>query len=234
MGAAGRTLSGFLALALLGSAAPATDAMAQRTPKGDPVPFEAELSKQRRDRSFLSFNEHISAVPGNRIRDLPVVNGRMGDRVTVGEGHTLHFPLGYLVTATYVFDKRRPRGGARDAGSAAELEPNPAYALVQRFDAELGPVCARTEDRGSDVKAEFRLRAGRTMALVLDMPGRFDALAGEKSRSYLVFVGAEERYVPVSAIGKKLLAHCRSGARDVNLPHDGSPLTSAQITGVSN
>ena len=86
-------------------AAVSQPALAQRTPKGAPVPFEVELSKNRRDRSFLSFNEHIANVPANRIKDLPVVNGRMGDRVTLGEGHTMHFPLGYLVTATYIIDK---------------------------------------------------------------------------------------------------------------------------------
>ncbi len=234
MGAGGRVFGGVLAVALLVGAGPVTDALAQRTPKGAPVPFETELAKQRRDRSFLSFNEHISAVPANRIRDLPVVNGRMGDRVTVGEGHTLHYPLGYLVTATYVFDKQRSRSGTGYASSAAELEANPSYALVQRFDAELGPVCARTEDRTNDVKAEFRLRQGQSMAVVLDMPGRFDSITREKTRSYLVFVGAEERYVATDPTAKRLLAHCRSGARDVTVPHDGVPLSSARLTGVGS
>jgi hypothetical protein len=214
--------------------APSDQALAQRTPKGAPVPFEVELSKARRDKSFLSFNEHIAAVPASRIRDLPVVNGRMGDRVTMGEGHTMHFPLGYLVTATYLLDKQRPRSGAASASSAAELEANPGYALVQRFEAELGPVCARTEDKANDVKAEFRQRPGQSMAIVLDMPGRYDAITREKSRSYIVFVGAEERYVATAPTAQRLLAHCRSGGSDPTVPHSGEPLTGAGVTGVGN
>jgi hypothetical protein len=205
--------------------------MAQRTPKGAPVPFEVELSKARRDRTFLSFNEHIANVPASRIKDLPVVNGRMGDRVTMGEGHTMHFPLGYLVTATYLLDKQRPKAGAAAALSAAELEANPSYAMVQRFEAELGPVCARTEDRANDVKAEFRQRPGQSMAIVLDMPGRYDALTREKSRSYIVFTGAEERYVATGSVSQQLLAHCRAN-KGVTMPYDGKPLTAPALTGV--
>lgn len=232
MRAAGKVLGGLMALALLVGAGFSSDAWAQRSPKGAPVPFEVELSKSRRERAFLSFNEHIANVPASRIKDLPVVNGRMGDRVTVSEGHTLHFPLGYLVTATYMLDKQRTRSGAGSAIAAAELEPNPAYAMVQRFDTELGPVCARTEDKANDIKAEFRLRPGQTMAIILDMPGRFDSVTREKSRSYLVFVGTEERYVAVDQTARRLLAHCRSGAREPTIPHDGSPLNQAMVTGV--
>lgn len=217
--------------AILIAAAVSDRAMAQRTPKGAPVPFEIELSKARRDRTYLSFNEHIAAVPASRIKDLPVVNGRMGDRVTVGEGHTFHFPLGYLVTATYMLDKQRPRSGSMSVNSPAELEANPAYAMTQRFEAELGPVCARTEDRTNDVRAEFRQRPGQSMALVLDLPGRFDSLTREKSRSYIVFVGAEERYVAAEPTAQRLLAHCRAGRGDPNVPHNGQPLTSATLTG---
>ncbi|MGE0660238.1 MAG: hypothetical protein AB7F36_11090 [Reyranellaceae bacterium] len=217
---------------LLAFGGAATIAQAQRTPKGAPVPFEVELSKSRRDRSYMSFNEHIAAIPANRIRDVPVVNGRMGDRVTVTEGHTMYFPLGYLVTATFQFDKQRSRTGSPYVNSTADLEPNPAYAMVQRFDTELGPVCARTQDKASDVKAEFRMRPdGRTMAVVLDMPGRYDALTREKSRSYAVFVGAEERYVAVDQTARRLLAHCRSNAGTLDIPHDGSPLNIAQLSG---
>ena len=225
-------IAGVLAAGAVLIAAGADQALAQRTPKGAPVPFEVELSKARRDKSFLSFNEHIANVPGSRIKDLPQVNGRIGDRVTMGEGHTLHFPLGYLVTATYTLDKQRARSGAASAASAADLEANPFYAMVQRFDAELGPVCARTEDKASDVKAEFRQRPGQSMAVILDMPGRYDSVTREKSRSYLVFIGAEERYVAVHPTAQRLLAHCRSGARDPNVPHNGQPLSSATLTGV--
>jgi hypothetical protein len=217
--------------AFLIALSPSDQALAQRTPKGAPVPFEVELSKARRDRSFLSFNEHIANVPANRIKDLPVVNGRMGDRVTMGEGHTMHFPLGYLVTATYLLDKQRPRTGSAAASSAAELEANPSYAMVQRFEAELGPVCARTEDKANDVKAEFRQRPGQ-MAIVLDMPGRYDAITREKSRSYIVFVGAEDRYVATGDTAQRLLAHCRAGRSDPTVPHTGQPLTAAGVTGV--
>lgn len=233
MGGAGRAFGVFFAsVGILISALFAEPALAQRTPKGPPVPFEAELAKFRRDRSFLSFNEHIANVPGNRIKELPVVNGRMGDRVTVGEGHTLNFPLGYLVTATFTLDKQRPKSGAAYAGSAAELEPNPAYAMVQRFDAELGRVCARTEDKATDTIAEFRIGPNKTMAVVLDTPGRFDGLTREKTRSYVVFVGMEERYVVLNPTSQRLLAHCRSGARDPNVPHNGQPLTTASVTGI--
>jgi hypothetical protein len=227
-------VSGVLAAGVFLSATALSEtALAQRTPKGAPVPFEVELSKNRRDRTFLSFNEHIANVPANRIKDLPVVNGRMGDRVTLGEGHTMHFPLGYLVTATYVIDKQRARSGATSASSPQDIEPNPVYALVQRFDAELGPVCARTEDKTNDVRAEFRQRPGQSMAVVLDTPGRYDSLTREKTRSYIVFVGTEERYVTTGSVAQQLLAHCKAG-RTGPMPYDGKPLTAPALTGVGD
>lgn len=200
--------------------------LAQRPAKGPPVPFETELARLRKDRNALSFNDHIAAIPANRIRDLPVVNGRMGDRVTMGEGHVMHFPLGYLVTATYQFDTHRYASGG------STLQADPAYALVQRFDSELGPVCARTDVRSSDTRVEFRLRRGQTMAVVVDQPGRHDSATGTKSRSYLVFVGTEERYVALDQTARRLLAHCRSGAKSIDVPHDGSALNLAMMTGI--
>ena len=239
MSATGRLIVGILAasmaLAIPAGGAQADETgvqIAQRTPKGAPVPFEVELSKSRRDRSYLSFNEHIANVPASRIKDLPVVNGRMGDRVTVNDGHTMHFPLGYLATATFQFDKQRSRTGSPYVNSAAELEPNPSYAMVQRFDAELGPVCARTEDKKSDVRAEFRLRPDRTMAIVLDMPGRYDAITRETTRSYAVFVGTEDRYVAVDPTARRLLVHCRSGVKNLDIPYDGAALSIAMLSGV--
>ena len=246
MGATGRSIMGVAAglaaglaaaLALLAAGLPAPaqadSLLAQRVQKGPPVPFEVELARQRGDRSFLSFDEHIANVPGPRIRDLPTVNGRMGDRVVVGEGHMLHFPVGYLATATYRFDSHRARPGSQFPASAAELEPNPAYALVGRFDTELGRVCARTQDRSSGTVAEFRLGPEKTLALVLDRPGRFDALTRQSSRSYVVFAGTDERYVALDQTARRLLAHCRSGAASPDIPHDGAPLDEAVLTGLA-
>lgn len=207
-------------------------AQAGRPAKGPPLPFEADFAQRRHDRAVLSFNDHIATVPGNRIRDVPVVNGRMGDRVVVGEGTMLYFPVGYLETATYKFDKLRPKPGVASPMGASDLEPNPDYALVRRFDAELGPVCAVTEDKAAHVRMELRIRpATKTLALVLDQPGRWDGIAKDTSRSYAVFVGVQERYVVNDALARKLLDHCRSGAKDPTVAHDGSPLGMAMLTG---
>jgi len=82
------------AITAIGALAPARAqsvelAQAGRPPKGPALPFEADFAQRRHDRAVLSFNDHIATVPGSRIRDVPVVNGRMGDRVVVGEGTSL-------------------------------------------------------------------------------------------------------------------------------------------------
>ncbi len=200
--------------------------------KGPALPFEADFAQRRKDRAILSFNDHIASVPGNRIRDVPVVNGRMGDRVVLNEGASLYFPVGYLMTATYRFDKLRPRSGVVAASQASELEINPDYALVKRFDSELGPVCAVTEDKTNHIRVEFRIKPGNTMlSIVFDQPGRYDAIAKDTGRSYTLFAGTEERYVVLDEFTKRMLTHCKSGAKDVAVAHDGSPISPARLTG---
>ncbi len=207
--------------------------LAQRVAKGPALPFEADFAQRRHDRAILSFNDHIATVPGNRIRDVPVVNGRMGDRVVVNEGTALYFPVGYLVTATYRFDKLRPRSGVTAVGQASDLQPNPDFALVGRFDAELGPVCAVTEDKANSMRVEFRIKAGsKILSVVLDEPGRYDAIAKDKSRSYVLFAGTEERYMVNDTLTRRLLSHCKSGAKDTTVAHDGSPLGVAMATAI--
>jgi hypothetical protein len=217
----------FMAVTMLALAALAQtgEALAQagRPVKGPALPFESDFAQRRKDKAVLQFNDHIAAVPANRIREVPTVNGRMGDRVVVGEGTLLNFPVGYLMTATYLFDKLRPKANAGTAASAADLEPNPDYALVRRFDAELGPVCAATEDKASRQRVEFRLKPGtKLMSLVLDQPGRWDAIAKDTSRSYALFTGIEERYVVNDPLARKLLSHCKSGAKDVTVAFDAN------------
>lgn len=213
--------------------APAAHAGGPQVPKGPVLPFEREYAARRHEHSVLSFNDHIARVPGNRILDLPTVNGRMGDRVTLTEGQTLFFPVGYLVTATYRIDKLRPRRGVASPASATDLEANPDYAFVKRFDAEFGQVCARTVDKASDISVEFRILPGKTMTVILDTPGRYDAIGSEKTRSYGIFVGQEERYVVLDQISRRLLAHCRSGAKQVDVAYDGSPISLAMLTGTA-
>ena len=227
-----------IALAALSSAASDRPAQAQdaqiaqagRPVKGPALPFESDFAQRRKDKAVLQFNDHIANIPGSRIREVPTVNGRMGDRVVVSEGTGLHFPVGYLMTATYQFDKQRPRAGS--ATAATDLEPNPDYALVKRFDSELGPVCAVTEDKAGKQRLEFRIKPGtKQMAMVLDQPGRYDAISKDTSRSYALFVGIEERYLINDAMGKKLLTHCKSGAKDVTVTYDGALISLAALTG---
>jgi hypothetical protein len=230
----------FTAIVLLGVAitdrpAGAQDAQiaqAGRPVRGPILPFEADFAQRRKDKALLQFNDHIASIPGTRIRDVPTVNGRMGDRVIVVEGTGLHFPVGYLMTATYQFDKQRARGGASSVAAATDLEPNPDYALVKRFDSELGPVCAVTEDKTSKQRLEFRIKPGtKQMTLVLDQPGRYDGISKDTSRSFALFVGVEERYLINDAISKKLLTHCKSGAKDVTVTYDGALISLAAMTG---
>jgi hypothetical protein len=204
-----------------------------RPAKGPALPFEVDFAQRRHDRAVLSFNDHIATVPGNRIRDLPVVNGRMGDRVVLGEGASLFFPVGYLVTAVYHFDKLRAKAGVVSPAAAADLEPNPDYALVKRFDSELGPVCATTEDKASQMRVDFRIKPGssKLLSVVLDQPGRWDGIAKESSRSYLLVSGTEERYLVNDPLAKRLLTHCRSGAKDPTVASDGTPISITLLTG---
>lgn len=200
-----------------------------RPARGAALPFEAEFAKQRRDRSILAFNDHIAAIPGPRIRELPTINGRLGDRVTLTDGPTLYFPLGYLVSALYEFDSVRPKIPGRLPASAAELEPDPNYALVGAFDRELGPACARVVDPQLGTSTELRRRPGRSISVLIDMPGRYDGLTGQATRSYAVMIGFEERYVAVDTLTRRLLDHCRSGAKTVDLPYDGSSTSVAAL-----
>lgn len=210
-------------------------AQAGRPVKGPTVPFENDYAQRRKDKGVLQFNDHIATIPGNRIRDVPTVNGRMGDRVVVGEGALLYFPVGYLMTATYRFDKLRPKASAVAVASGSDLEPNPDYALVRRFDSELGPVCAVTEDQSSKTRAEFRLKPGtKLMTVVVEQPGRWDAIARDTSRSYALFAGIEERYVANDPLVRKLLAHCKSGAKDVTVAFDAkTPIDFTMISGTA-
>jgi len=175
-----------------------------------PLPFEAALAAERRDRVLLNFNDPISALSNARVRGLPMIEGRLGDRVVTVDGLLLYFPVGFLATAAYEFDRLRLRAGRVRAAGPADLEPNPRYAWVERFDAEFGPVCARSNDRASDTITEMRLR-GRVMAVVVNGPGRFDRTGNDKSRSFAVLAGIEERYVAADDLAKRLLAQCRSG-----------------------
>lgn len=89
-----------------------------------------------------------------------------------------------------------------------------------------------TEDKASHVRVEFRIKpATKVMSLVLDQAGLYDAIAKDTSRSYTVFSGTEERYMVNDALARKLLTHCRSGAKDTAVAHDGSPIGLAMMTG---
>jgi hypothetical protein len=124
------------------------------------IPFEADRAQLRGDRLMLKLNDDAAAIPATRIRGLPVVNGRIGDRADLDNGLQVYFPDGRIVRAEMRVQK------FRTDDSAAAL-PDPAYRVVAEFDKVLGPVCARTSNASvAGHSIEMRITAQKVISIV--------------------------------------------------------------------
>lgn len=157
----------------------ASQAVAQKADKKPriSIPFEAERAAQRGDRYALRLNDDATIIPRHRIVDLPVVNGRMGEWVTL-DGVDLYFPDGRIVVARTEFQPLRPI-----AGDGARLEADPNYRHVTNFDAALGPVCARDSNGGG---TELRISRERAISVVQKMPAAHSNGQNADSPAYRV------------------------------------------------
>lgn len=181
-------------VAMAGQAASATE----RSPL---ILFEQERAQQRGDRVMLRLGDDSSIIPANRIKALPIVDGRMGDRVVLDGGLQLSFPFGRIIQAQSEFQKYRVNGTGK-----AEL--NPLYTKVTTFDQALGPVCARADDvLGPGSRAEMRLGPNRTVTLVEVKPS---TTAAPDDEHYRVVSGLEFRHIRNEPQAERLFTACNS------------------------
>jgi hypothetical protein len=190
-----------LGFVLIGASA--SLALAQKNqPTPVPIPFEAERAQLRGDKRVLRLNDDATAIPGSRVKYLPITEGRMGERAAL-DHLELYFPFGRIVAATTEFHKHRLFG--------ERLEADPFYKHVASFDRALGPVCARgVGDNGQPVEMRMNDRA---MSLVQFMPGPHDDKAGEQTRSYKVTTFVEIRHMGGHAEASRLYASCLNPTR---------------------
>lgn len=195
-----------LAGALFGSHVPAALARSAHAAVFGPlIPFEIERAAARGDRHVLRLNEDSSAIPANRIVDLPVVDGKMGDYARLDGGLLLYFPYGSIVSAESDFREFRP-----DPAHPGQWLRDPSFALTHRFDRELGPVCDKEGDPAApEGRLAFRMRRGGLYSLVTEKI--LPATAGRPaSTTYRVVSVADLQRLLQAPRGAKLIHGCRA------------------------
>lgn len=183
-----------LAAAMLAAAGPLASAVAKEPRRPTVlIPFENERAADRGDRALVSLNEDITRVPGFRVLELPVVDGRLGQHAKLDDVE-IYFPFGTVVTATAEFNRYRP---AMVASGVATPEPmlDPRYDRVQEFDRQLGHVCASEADYDGN-KVEMRINHGnKMMSVVHVLPAKFRGPDASASPSYRVVSGLDMRFL---------------------------------------
>ena len=180
-------------LVLAASFAPPAVAQQKGAPKHPMalIPFESERAKERGDRALLQLNEDASRIPGHRIVELPIVNGKLGEHARLDDGVEIFFPFGRILTASTEYNKYRVLPGAGDR--PAEFMPDPHFNRVKQFDAALGPVCASERDGNSRV--ELRMGSNNSVSLVRAMPPVETNPADKDAMSYRVVSAMDVRYI---------------------------------------
>lgn len=183
----------------------ASQAVAQKVDKKPriTIPFEAERAVLRGDRNALRLNDDATIIPRHRIVDLPVVNGRMGEWVTL-DGVDLYFPDGRIVVARTEFQPLRSI-----AGDAARLEADPNYRHVTSFDAALGPVCARDPNGGG---TELRISRDHAISVVQKVTAAHSNGQGAEIPAYRVTTVLDANWLRRSEPhAEPLYASCLNG-----------------------
>lgn len=186
-----------IALAICGTGllAPADNAAAKEPRKPMAlIPFEAEQARERGDRVLLNLNEDITRVPGFRVVELPIVDGKIGEHARLDSNVEIYFPYGRIVTATAEFHKYRPALMASADGAAAEVVPDPQYQRVKAFDQQLGRVCA-IEILPDGQEVEMRIGPNRMMSVVRTLPAKYPGPTAAENPSYKVVSGMEMRFL---------------------------------------
>ncbi|MCW5729370.1 MAG: hypothetical protein KIT20_01335 [Alphaproteobacteria bacterium] len=189
-----------MTLAVLGLSFEA-EAQRARHERGPVILFEQERAASRGDRQILRLGDDSSIIPGHRIKALPVVDGRMGDRVELDGGLQLYFPFGRIVQAQSDISKYRMNG-------AGKPEVDPLYQKITSFDSTLGPVCASAVDkRQPGNRLDMRLGPGKAVTLVSVTPDTSVAPDGERQR---VLTALEYHYIKSEPQAAQLFAACNS------------------------
>lgn len=199
-----------IAVALLGSQA----ALAQKGPRYPTalIPFEQERAQNRGDRATLLLNEDASRIPGHRIVELPVVNGKMGEHAKLDDGVDIFFPFGRILTATTELHKYK----SLSLGNDREFQPDPRYKRVNQFDRALGHVCASERVEGeTPMKIELRMGENNSLSLVRVIPPEYKNPADSDAVSYRVTSAMEIRHLArQEPEAEKLYRNCLRGKSD--------------------
>lgn len=175
------------------------------------IPFETERAQERGDRVLLNINEDITRVPGFRVLELPIVDGKIGEHARLDSNVEIYFPFGRIVVATTEFHKYRPALMASSSpGAAADIMPDPNYHRVTTFDRHLGKPCA-IEILADGQEVEMRISPNRMMSVVHTMPAKYAGPTAEDSPSYRVVSGLEMRFLAQKApMAERLYRQCQS------------------------
>jgi len=188
------------------------DAMAKEPKKPTAlIPFETERAQERGDRVLLNINEDITRVPGFRVLELPIVDGKIGEHARVDRNVEIYFPFGRIVVATAEFHKYRPAlMASSDPNATAEIMPDPNYQRVTAFDRQLGKPCA-IEILAEGHEVEMRINSNRMMSVVHTMPAKYLGPTAQDSPSYRVVSGLEMRFLlHKEPIADRLYRQCQS------------------------
>ncbi len=189
-------------------------ALAQKGPKYPtaPVPFEQERARERGDRAVVLLNEDVSRIPGHRIVELPIINGKMGEHARLDDNVELFFPFGRILTATIEFHKYKPVTAATD-GMGPEFLPDPRYSRVKNFDRALGAVCASERIDGTPFKLELRRGSDKSLSLVRSMSSEQKPVHDQEATSYRVVSAMDIRDLSrQEPAAERLFRRCQQNA----------------------
>ena len=138
--------AGAAALLILGAIS--GEALAQKS--GPLIPFESERAAQRGDQQQLRLLDDASRIPANRIRGLPIIDGKIGEYAQLDSGLQVYFPYGRIERSELKFAKYQVDvNGSR-------VDQHPEYRRMAGFDKALGPVCASRDFAGGE-RMEMRI-----------------------------------------------------------------------------
>ncbi len=196
-----------VALSAVLSAAPLAPAFAQgkdRLSGVTVIPFEPDRLAVIGGGRALRLNDDASLIPSQRIKAVPIVNGKMGEYVDL-DGMRVHIPFGSIASAKMQFSEFRP-----SAANPAQMEPNPEFTKVTMFDAALGAVCAKEASATGHGEIEMRMGRDRSITVVKAEPAT--ATDGKAvNKTYTVLTSMELRYLAEEPAAEGLYRKCLGG-----------------------
>lgn len=181
------------------------------------LPFEKYFAAINGQKELLRFDDFSGRIGSDRIKALLRSGDTIGDRVLLRNGTAVYFPEGYIVSSRFAVPAFRPKAGVAVAeiDGIEDLDPNPHYGLVERFDDLLGPICAEEQNAGGGRLLRLRRTERGVFSLVTVRPGAFEALIGRRAPSYEVISVVDEAYLPGSGVVRQLVMGCETGNQTV-------------------